>query len=299
MAPTDQHLLRICLLGFAVVTAGCDRDRGRGGQRGGPRSPGLEPGTTANQTPLRIAAASDLQHALPRLAGRFRQQTGTKCTLTLDASGRLAEQIKAGAPFDVFLAANMKFVSELAAAGLILPESVQPYARGALVLCVHRAVSSQLLGLDDLSRSAIKKIAIANPDYAPYGLVARQALQRAGLWSILEPKIVRADSVRQALIYVSNGDAEAALVSKTLANADAVRVVALDPRLYDPLVQALGIVADTTNPDQARAFVQFVMGVEGQAILQEAGLDPPDQSAEPIPKTTPEIGKPTHPRDPG
>ena len=262
-------------------------------------SPGSDPTTIATQKPLRIAAASDLQHALPRLADRFRQQTGIMSTLTLDASGRLAEQIKAGAPFDVFLAANVKFVSDLAAAGLILPESVQPYARGALVLCVHRAVNSQVLGLDDLSRSAIKKIAIANPDYAPYGLAARQALQRAGLWSSLEPKIVRADSVRQALIYVSNGDAEAALVSKTLANADAVRVVDLDPGLYDPLIQALGIVADTTNPDQARAFVQFVMGVEGQAILQEAGLDPPGQSGEPVPKTTPEIGKPTHPRDPG
>jgi molybdate transport system substrate-binding protein len=286
------------LLGLAVVAAGCDRDRGRGGQQGGPMSPGSDPTTTATQKPLRIAAASDLQYALPRLADRFRQRTGTTCTLTLDASGRLAEQIKAGAPFDVFLAANVKFVSELAAAGLILPESVQPYARGALVLCVHRAASSQVLGLNDLSRPAIKKIAIANPDYAPYGLAARQALQRAGLWSSLEPKIVRADSVRQALIYVSNGDAEVALVSKTLANADVVHVVDLDPRLYDPLVQALGIVADATNPVQAREFVQFVMGEEGQAILQESGLDPPGQFAEPVPKATLDIGKPTHPRDP-
>ena len=147
-------------------------------------SPGSDPPTTANQKPLRIAAASDLQHALPRLAERFKQRTGTMSTLTLDASGRLAEQIKAGAPFDVFLAANVKFVSELAAAGLVLPESVQPYARGALVLCVHRAASRQVLGLDDLSRPAIKKIAIANPDYAPYGFAARQALQRG---AVVEP----------------------------------------------------------------------------------------------------------------
>lgn len=299
MAPPDRHLLRLCLLILAVVAAGCERDRGRGDQRGGPKSPGSEPATTSNQKALRIAAASDLQHALPRLAERFRQRTGTMSTLTLDASGRLAEQIKAGAPFDVFLAANVKFVSELAAAGLILPESVQPYARGALVLCVHRAASSQVLGLDDLSRPAIKKIAIANPDYAPYGFAARQALQRAGLWSSLEPKIVRADSVRQALIYVNNGDAEAALVSKTLADADAVRVVDLDPRLYDPLIQAMGIVTDTKNPGQAREFAQFVMGVEGQAILQESGLDPPGRDSKPAPKDSPEAAKPPHPRDSG
>ena len=165
--------LGLCLLGLAVTAPGCDR--------GGPMSAGSHPTTTANQKPLRIAAASDLQHALPRLAERFQQRTGTMSSLTLDASGRLSEQIKAGAPFDVFLAANVKFVSDLAAAALVLPESVQPYARGALVLCVHRSASSQVLGLDDLSRPAIKKIAIANPDYAPYGFAARQALQRGAM----------------------------------------------------------------------------------------------------------------------
>jgi molybdate transport system substrate-binding protein len=292
-------MLGFCLLSLAVVTAGCGRDRGRGGQQGEPVPPGARPTTSANQKPLRIAAASDLQHALPRLAERFRERTGTMTTLTLDASGRLAEQIKAGAPFDVFLAANVKFVSELAAAGLVVPESVQAYAKGALVLCIHRAASSQVLGLGDLSRPEIKKIAIANPDYAPYGFAARQALQHAGLWSSLQPKIVRADSVRQTLIYVSNGDAEAALVSKTLANAQTVRVVDLDPRLYDPLVQAMGIVSDSTNPAQAREFARFVMGAEGQAILQESGLDPPGRPAEPATKASHEIGKLPHPRDPG
>ena len=79
------------------------------------------------------------------------------------------------------------------------------------------AVSDQVRGLSDLSRPEITKIAIANPDYAPYGMAARQALQRAGLWSSLEPKIVRADTVRQALIHAQNGDAEAALVSRALA----------------------------------------------------------------------------------
>ncbi len=193
-------------------------------------------------------------------------------TLTFDASGRLAEQIKAGAPFDLFLSANVKFVTDLAAAGLVEPASVQPYARGSLVLCLHRAVGDQVRGLADLSGPEIKRIAIANPEYAPYGLAARQALERAGLWSSLESKIVRANSVRQAMIYVQNGDAEAALVSHALAVVPEVRVIEVDAALYDPLIQALGIVAATKQRDRARALAQFILGGEGQAILRESGF---------------------------
>ena len=192
-------------------------------------------------------------------------------TLTFDASGQLAEQIKAGAPFDLFLSANVKFVSDLAAAGLVEPASVQPYARGSLVLCLHRAVGDQVRGLADLSRPEIKRIAIANPEYAPYGVAARQALERAGLWSRLESKIVRANSVRQAMIYVQNGDAEAALVSHALVVPE-VRVIEVDAALYDPLIQALGIVAATKQHDRARALAQFILGGEGQAILRESGF---------------------------
>src|SRR4051812_26820008 len=99
MASADRFISRICMLVLAIAGSGC----GRHGQPDGAMPPGAE-SSTAKQRPLRIAAASDLQHALPRIAERFRQRTGTTTTLTLDASGRLAEQIKAGAPFDVFLA---------------------------------------------------------------------------------------------------------------------------------------------------------------------------------------------------
>src|SRR5271157_1095653 len=253
------------VLGLASLTAaGCDR---------GPR---------AAAQPLRIAAASDLQRVLPRLIERFQNQTPSTVTptLTFDASGQLAEQIKAGAPFDLFLSANVKFVTDLAAAGLVEPASVQPYARGSLVLCLHRAAGDQVRGLADLSGPEIKRIAIANPEYAPYGLAARQALERAGLWSSLESKIVRANSVRQAMIYVQNGDAEAALVSHALV-APEVRVIEVDAALYDPLIQALGIVAATKQRDRARALAQFILGGEGQAILRESGFLNLDASSGP------------------
>ena len=101
------------------------------------------------------------------------------------------------------------------------------------------------------TRPEIKKIAMANPDYAPYGMAGKQALERAGLWARLESKIVLADSVGQAMLYVQKGDAEAAMVGHAIAHVPEVHVVEVDPALYDPMIQALGIVAASARPADA------------------------------------------------
>ena len=200
------------------------------------------------------------------------RRTVASAEATFGASGQLVEQIKAGAPFDLFLSANRKYVAELDAAGLIVPGSMRDYARGTLVLCLNSSAGPDVKSLADLGRPEIRKIAIAHPDYAPYGVAARQALQRAGLWASLESRIVRADSVRQAMTYVENGEVEAALVSKALAGAPGIRTIDVDPALHDPLIQALGIVAASGQRDRARALADFLVGNEGQAMLAEGGF---------------------------
>jgi molybdate transport system substrate-binding protein len=263
MLPESTSIGTACVIGLVLLTfAGC-----------GPAA-GPDP-----EEPLHIAAASDLQRVLPKLLIRYTAITGTTTISTPDASGRLAEQIKAGAPFDLFLSANRKFVDDLAGSGLILPETVQDYARGSLVLCVGPSARDLVKGLDDLKKPLVKKIAIANPDYAPYGVAARQALERANLWAGLEPRIVRAESVRQTIFYVQNGDAEAALVSRALADPKEIQVIDVDPALYDPLVQSLGVVAASRRRADAIALARFIMGDEGQAILHEAGFGRPGSPA--------------------
>jgi molybdate transport system substrate-binding protein len=221
---------------------------------------------------LRIAAASDLRFACPRLIERFEQSTGIKATTTFGASGQLAAQITQGAPFDLFLAANQSFVDDLAVHGLIEPDSVRPYARGSLVLAVYRDVADQVRSLDDLTKPIVKKIALANPETAPYGKAGKQALEQAGLLKELEPKIVLAESVGQAMIYVQKGDAEAALIGRAIARASEIRVVEIDAGLYAPIVQALGILTSSKRTAEARAFAEFVLGQDGQSILAEFGF---------------------------
>jgi molybdate transport system substrate-binding protein len=243
-------------------------------------TPGKDALAQPSPAPLRIAAASDLQAALPKLGDRFQARRGIAITPTFLSSGVLAQQIKQGAPYDIFLAANEAFVRDLAGAGLIRPESVHAYARGSLVLAVHAAPDVRVRSLADLAGLGVKKVALANPETAPYGRAGKQALERAGLWENVRSKIVVAESVRQALLYAQNGDAEAALVGRAIASVPEVRTVEIDPGLYDPIVQAMGIIADSPRRADAEAFIEFVLEQEGQAMLKSFGFQPPTTVAD-------------------
>jgi molybdate transport system substrate-binding protein len=224
-----------------------------------------------------VAAASDLQGVLPALSDRFTASTGVKVTPIAGASGHLAQQIRQGAPFDVFLSANMAFVRELAGESVIDPDSVRPYARGRLVLVVNRASGVSIEGLAALARAEVKRVTIANPEIAPYGRAARQALEKSGLWEQLRPKLVQAETVRQALQYVQTGNAEAGLVAHSVAGVPEVSALEIDPALYDPILQGLGVVARSGHGDSARQFARFLLGSEGQKILASYGFDPPPE----------------------
>lgn len=254
-----------------AIVAGC----------GGPAPPPAPPAARAATptTPLRVAAASDLQAVAPVLASRFEQDTGVAVSFSFGSSGQLARQIEQGAPFDLFLAANRSFINDLVGRGALVPGSVRDYARGSLILVVHRAANPAVTGLADLTRPEVRKIAIANPDVAPYGIAGRQALQASGLWQTVGPKIVPAESVVQALQFVRSGNAEAGLVGRAIADVPEVRSIPLDPDLYQPLHQALGVTTQATRPADAEAFARFLTGPVGQGILADFGFRQPESAS--------------------
>jgi len=273
-----QARVMLCVLvafGVALIGPGCGGD----GSPSPAGSPSLSVPRAAKAEPLRLAAAADLQRVLPVLIETFKENDPA-VVLTFGSSGQLAEQIRGGAPFDVFLSANMKFPEDLEREGFVAKGSVQPYARGSLVLAVHSSASGLVGGLADLQKPEVRKVAIANPRFAPYGAAASQALERAGLNRLLEPRLVLAESVRQAFLYVEQGDAEAALVSRSLIkDGGALKVVEVDPNLYDPLIQGLGIVSRSEKAVRARRFVEFVVGGGGGAILGDSGFRTPGEGA--------------------
>ena len=226
--------------------------------------------------PLLVASASSLQEALPEAARAFEADGGGTVALSFGSSGQLASQIEHGAPFDLFLAADRSFVDRLAEIGDVDPTTARDYARGRLVLVSRSDLEAPIAAMADLARDDVRAVAIAEPEFAPYGRAARQVLEAAGLWETIAPKLVRGRSVRQALQYAQSGDADAALVAESLALAAGLPSVAVDPALHEPLHQRLAVTSSSSRPDLAAAFASFLIDGPGRDILARHGFLPPE-----------------------
>ncbi|SRR5258706_8539950 len=218
---------------------------------------------------LIVAAASDLAPLAAQLEKGFEKSTGEKARFTFASSGSLTRQIENGAPYDVFLSANDKYVNDLASAGKIDKASVVVYAQGRIALW---SPNSALRVPEDLGRADVKHLAIPNPEHAPYGVAARQALEKSGLWKTVEPKIVYGENVRQALQFAESGNADAVITSWTLLIG---KGTLLPKELHAPIRQAAGIVQASAQKEAAAKFLKFLTSPEGRAILQAGGLFPP------------------------
>lgn len=256
-----------CVFGLLLLMA-CT-----GPAAGPPSSPESVPGND-----LLVAAAANVQFAFTEIGQRFEEQTGHHVVFSFGSSGNLTSQIENGAPFDVFAAANVGYVDKLREKGLIIPETQHVYAQGRLVLVVNRQSGVKATKLEDLLDPSISRVAIANPEHAPYGLAARQALQNAGLWDRLQTKIVYGENVRQTLQFVQTGDAPAGLVALSIADVPEVSRTLVDAGLYSPLNQAMAVIRGAAHEQVAREFVDFVMGSRGQSILERYGYSRPGGS---------------------
>ncbi|MBI5085436.1 MAG: molybdate ABC transporter substrate-binding protein [Acidobacteria bacterium] len=224
----------------------------------------------ASPQSLTIAAAADLSPLEASLQAAFRSISPATLRFTFGSSGMLAHQIRNGAPYDIYLSANEQLVTDLAAAGLLLPDTVHPYATGRIALW---SALGRIHSLSDLLQPSVRHIAIPNPDHAPYGVAARQILQNQKLWTRLQARIVLAENVRQAFEYARTGNADAVLTSWTLLH-DRGGILIPDS-LHAPIRQSGGIVKGTPNEAAARAFLNFLLSPAGRTVLARYGLFPP------------------------
>jgi molybdate transport system substrate-binding protein len=210
--------------------------------------------------------------AFEELGKLFEQRTGQKINFSFAASGTLAKQLSQGAPFDLFAAANPTFVDSAVAAGACDGSSKALYARGHVAVWSKRR-GAKLSALSQLASAEIQYIAIANPEHAPYGKAAREALMAAGVWSAVERKIVHAENVRQALQFAETGNADVAIVALSLVAHDrSGQMLAVDPALHGPIEQTLAVCKRGKNEAGGRAFAKLVESSEGQALLERYGF---------------------------
>jgi molybdate transport system substrate-binding protein len=221
---------------------------------------------------VRIAAASDLTRAFTELGKEFESRTGIRVKLTFGSSGLLSTQIVEGAPFFLFAAANRDFVTKVVAAGKCDGSTAQGYGRGRVVVWTAKDVLAPAK-LADLAEPRYKRIAIANPEHAPYGTAAKQALQKVGLWSLIESRVVYAENIQTTMQYARDGNADAALIALSLAVvSDGGAYLPIDPSLHAPLDQQLVVCGNGPEADAARQFADFVSSRDGREVMTRYGF---------------------------
>jgi molybdate transport system substrate-binding protein len=260
-----RQLLRVAFLAILAIAL---QGRGR---------------ANAQQTPLRIAAAEDLQPVLPLILDQFQQSTGIHAEATYQASAALTTQIQNGAPFDLFLSADLSFPKRLidggvATGGAANPAAPATYARGTLVLWTRTDSKWSKPSLATLSDPSLHRLAIANPERAPYGRAAMAALMSLKLGESMKPKLVTAENISQAAQFAETGNADAGLISMTSAKTAHLASIGsyfIIPRdLYPPIEQGAAIVSKSAQRENAQRFLEFLLSPAIQQQLATSGLTP-------------------------
>jgi molybdate transport system substrate-binding protein len=228
---------------------------------------------------ITVAAAADLTNAFEEVGKAFEaKHAGARVTFKFGSTGQLAQQIKQGAPFDVFAAANVSFVDDVVAAGACDGATKAQYARGRIVLWSKRSGVAPATSLADLGDARFAKIAIANPEHAPYGKAAKEAMASAKIYDTVKGKLVFGENIKQTLQFAETGNAEVAVVALSLAIVGDGGYIVIDDGLHEPLDQALAVCKGDGSAETARAFATFIGSDEGRAIMKKFGFLMPGET---------------------
>jgi molybdate transport system substrate-binding protein len=227
--------------------------------------------------PLTVAAASDLQAALPAIAARFEKATGHAVTLTFGSSGNFFTQIQNGAPFDVFLSADIDYPRRLERDKQAEPGSLYEYATGRIVLWTRNDSGVDVQsGLGVLAGAGVRRVAIANPDHAPYGRAAVAAVRHAQMYDRVQAKFVRGENISQAAQFAQSGNAEVGILALSLALAPVMQraghYVEIPASFHPPIEQAAIVIATSQQKAVAHQFIELLKQPESVRVLQSYGF---------------------------
>lgn len=227
---------------------------------------------------ITVAAAADLQFAMQDIAGQFQKQSGKEVKLIYGSSGNFFQQIQNGAPFDMFFSANLDYPKKLRDAGLIEPGSYYEYAQGKIVIWAPAASSIDISsGLQALLNASVKKVAVANPQHAPYGQAAVAAMQSEGVYDKVKDKFVLGENISQTAAFAMSGSADVGIVALSLALSpnmkDKGRYVEIPAGDYPPIKQACVILRSSKNQETAKQFLLFIKTAGVADTLKRYGFE--------------------------
>jgi molybdate transport system substrate-binding protein len=240
-------------------------------------------GKFCNAQEIRVAAAADLQFVMQDVAARFEKETGKTVKLTYGSSGNFFQQLQNGAPFDMFFSANLDYPRKLEAVGLTEPGTFFQYAVGQIVVWVPNDSKVDVsAGLQSLLSASIKKIAIANPEHAPYGQAAVAAMKKESVYDKVVGKLVLGENISQTATFVVSGSADVGIVALSLALSpnmkDRGRYYEIPVGDYPPIEQACVILKSSQQKDAARAFLNFIKAPAFSELFRAYGFALPADS---------------------
>jgi molybdate transport system substrate-binding protein len=232
---------------------------------------------------ITVAAAADLQFVMQDITARFQKDTGRSVKLIYGSSGSFFQQIQNGAPFDMFLSANLDYAKRLEAAGLTEPGTFYQYAVGKIVIWVPNDSKVDISsGLQALVNPAIKKIAVANPQHAPYGQAAVAAMKKENVYDKVVDKFVLGENISQTASFVISGSADVGIVALSLALSpnmkDKGRYAKIPSGDYPPIEQACVVLKSSRQKDTAKAFLNFIKTPAIAGLFRTYGFDVPSSS---------------------
>lgn len=239
----------------------------------------------ASAQDLNIAAASDLQPVLPGIAEKFQRDTGHTAQLTFGSSGNFYSQIQNGAPVDVFFSADIEYPKKLEAAGLAEPGTLYRYATGKIVLWARKDSGIDFgRGLAALREPSVHKIAIANPEHAPYGRAAVAALKHEQVYEQVLSKLVTGENISQTAQFVESGNAEAGIVALSLALGPKLKAEGnyymIPDSYYPPIDQAAVVLKAAQHKDAARQFLELLKKPEIVSLMRDFGFIIPESQSD-------------------
>lgn len=228
---------------------------------------------------VNVAVASNFKSTLQKISNDFKVATGHDLKISSASSGKIFAQIKHGAPYDVFLSADEKLPDQLVRDKLASSESTHIYALGKLVLIANLKTSRGCENI--ISSNRLKHLAIANPEIAPYGLAAKQVLQKLDLWQQLQPRIVMGENAAQTLLFVSTKNADAGFVPQSMLHMalnrgktmDGVCVWSVPTDMYAPIKQKMVLLNKAKDKSAALMFIQYMQSAAAREIIKASAYD--------------------------
>ena len=225
--------------------------------------------------PIQVSCASSLRYVMPQIVTEYEKATGKRIALSFASSGSIYQQIRSGAPVDLFCSADKKRIEMLLVEGLLDPSSVATYALGKLVVCCSSEVKEMPTSVESLAGASYGRIAWANPALAPYGLAAQQVLRASQVEREIEKKAVYGDNVGQILTYLMRGDVDCAFLPLSFVIWSGDRYLEVPSQMYSPIEQVMGVTNTGHHFEGGKDFGRFILGPRGREILARNGFSLP------------------------